>query len=285
VQDMMDHPGQERSFVADHLVAVVSNHIIYRFHRNGACVIHYSARALQSFNLGYMGFIQSAKLTAGTHYTTHRYYIPKTLPFTQDDIAYDFRAGVDYRERPPSPLIFSADRGNVEDPANLPERFIQLLGHEEDGRIVHDVGYALGYSLVHGMTVPEQRAANAGRALMLYKSAKTYPTAVDGKIGNPIPAGAEFECIAWRQYFFPGAQESATCLYWHEEAGDIIVYADYHRPVERDTLALPAEWAGRSVSVVEKTPSVTLHTGGTVPAEGVAVSVAGDYGYIVLRVQ
>lgn len=285
VQDLLEHPGQERSFVAEHLAAVVSNHIVYCFQPNGACVISHRAQALQSFNLGYMGFIQSAKLACRPPYTSHLYYIPKTMPFTQDGTLWDFRAGADYRAAPQSPLIFAADKGNIQDPANLPDRFIQLLGHEENGRVVHDVGFALGYSLAHGITVPERRAANAGRALMLYTSAKSYPTAVDGKMGNPIAAGTEFSCVAYRQYFWPGAQPGATCFYWHEEEGEVFVYADFHRAVEREILALPQEWAGRKLSVVEQTPSVSLHAGDTMPQQGVAITVTGDYGYVVLRVE
>ncbi len=284
VQDMMDHPGEERSFVGDDLEGVVRNEIVYRFHPNGACVISYNAEALQDFNIGYMGFIQSGKLTPGSEYFTHEYFIPKALPFTQDDIVYDFRAGRDYLTPPSSPLMFTAANANVEDPQNLPERFIQILGHEEDGQVVRDVGYALGYSLVNGMTVPAERAANAGRALMLYTSSKTYPTAVDSAFGNPIPAGTEFECIAYRQYFYPREQGNATWVYWHEEDGAIVAYADYHKSVAEETLALPAEWAGRSFTVVEKSPSVTLHAEGTVPAEGLAVSVEGDYGSLVLLI-
>lgn len=284
VRDMMEHPGEERSFVGDHLEAVVSNSIIYRFHPNGACVIDYHALALQEFNLGYMGFVQSAKLTAGTNYTAHEYFIPKTVPFTQDDIAYDFRSGQDYRAAPPSALYFSVDKQNVEDPGSLPERFIQMLGHEENGRVAHDIGYALGYSLVTGMTVPETRAADCGRALFLYTSAKSYPAAVDTKIGNPIRAGTEFFCRAYRCYFNPGAQPNASFAYWYRDGDSIILCADYHRPVDRDVLSLPAECLGRAVSVIERTQSVTLLTGDTVPDGGVAVSVDGEYGSVVLKV-
>ncbi len=285
VRDMTDHPGEERSFIADHLEAVVSNSISYRFHPNGACVIDSHAHTLQEFNLGYMGFIQSARLTAGTNYTTHEYFIPKTLPFTQDDIAYDFRSGQDYRTAPPSALNFSVDKLNVEHPGNLPERFIQMLGHEENGRVVHDVGYALGYSLVTGITVPETHAANCGRALFLYTSAKSYPAAVDAQMGNPIPVGTEFHCRAYRCYFYPPAHPNATFAYWYRDGEDIILCADYHRAVGRDVLSLPAECVGRAVEVVEKTPSVELLTGDMVPDGGVAVSVNGEYGSVVLRVR
>ncbi len=284
LQDIIDHPGVERSFVADHLAGVVSNRIIYRFEPGGANVIYYTARALQDFDIGYMGFIQSARLTRGD-FATHRYYIPKTVPFTQDGIALDFRAGQDYTTPPRSPLIFSAAKQNVADPANLPERFIQLLGRTAGDQTVEEVGYALGYSLIYGLTQPAERAKNANQALMLYVSAKSYPTAVDAKRGRPIPAGTQFECVAYRQYFRPAAHQNATCLYWHRENTDTVVYADYHQSVERDTLVLPPELTGKSLTIVEKTPSLTVHTTGAVPAGGVVVSVSDGYGYVVLRVR
>jgi len=282
--DAVSHPGVERDPIASHLQGVIRNRITYRFHPNGANVIHYHAEALQEFRLGYMGFIQSARLYKGA-YDTHEYYIPKTQPFTQDGAAYDFRAMQDYSERPPSPLRFRAADNNIEAPGNLPDRFIQFLGRRRDGATVREVGYALGYSLIHGLTVPETRAANAGSAIMLYTSAKSYPVAVDGKMGPVIPAGTRFHCVAYRHYFRPGLHGKATCLYWHESGDDVVVYADYHRAVDRDVLKLPAALTGKGIAVVEKTPSLTLHTAGALPAAGLAVSVAGDYGYVVLRLK
>ena len=284
VQDFLDHPGEARSFTADHLAGVIRNHITYRFHPNGANVVHTKSTALQEFRIGYMGFIQSAKLYTGK-YDTHEYYIPKTLPFTQDDTAYDFRAIQDYRPGPKSPLLFRESRKNIEDPRNLPERFIQFLGRKDGDKTVREVGYALGYSLINGITQPAVRANNAASSLMLYTSTKTYPTAVDSKMGPIIPAGTEFDCVAYRHYFRPAAQPNATCLYWHKEGDDTVVYADYHKAVDRDVLKLPAELAGKKISVVEKTRSLTLHTTETVPASGVVVSVKGDYGYVVFKAE
>lgn len=284
LQDVVDHPGEERDFVATHLAGVVRNRIRYRIHANGATVIDYHANALQEFRMGYMGFIQSAKLYTGTH-DTHEYYIPKTVPFTQDDIAYDFEALQDYRSRLPSPLRFDAQHKAVRDPAHLPDRFIQLLGRKVDGRIVREVAYALGYSLIHGMTRPEERSKNANSAAMLYTSSKSYPVAVNSKMGRVIPAGTEFHCIAYRQYSCPASHPTATCVYWHPEGPDIVLYAHYHQPVDRDVLRLPAHLTGKTLAIVEKTPSVTLHTTGTVPADGVVLSVTGKHGYIVFRMR
>ena len=174
---------------------------------------------------------------------------------------------------------------NVEDAENLPDRFIQFLGRNKDGKTVREVGYALGYSLIHGLTQPAQRAQHANSAIMLYTSSKSYPVAIDSKTRAIVPVGTPFYCIAYRQYFCPAAQQHATCFYLHQESDDTVVYADYHQSVERDVLRLPAELTGRSITVIEKTPSVTLHSTGTVPPGGAAVSVAGDYGYIVFKVR
>ena len=230
------------------------------------------------------GFIQSAKLYRG-HYGTHEYYIPKTLPFTQDGIRHDFRSIQDYGLRPPSPLRFSAANRNIEDATNLPDRFIQFLGRRHNGKTERLVGYAIGYSLIHGLSIPAERARHASSAIMLYTTSKSYPVAINSKMGPIIPAGTEFHCVAYRQYFRPAARGSATCLYWHPEAGDVVVYADYHHGVDHDVLKLPAEWAGKRMTVVEKTPSVTLHTRTTVPRDGVVVSVAGTNGHVVLKLR
>ncbi|MDP6502373.1 MAG: hypothetical protein QF886_02105 [Planctomycetota bacterium] len=61
-------------------------------------------------------------------------------------------------------------------------------------------------------------------------------------------------------------------------------HADYHEAVDRDVLNLPAKLAGKKISLVGKTPSLTLHSPETVPADGVVLSVNGDYGYVVFKV-
>jgi len=257
---------------------------VYRFLPNGANVIHHTAEARQDFNLGYMGFIQSATLARPAPITVHDYYIPKTLPFRQDGRDWDFRARQDYIGGPPTPLYFSAKNKNVEDPDNLPDRFIHLLGRKEGDRKVYDVGFALGYSMVHGMTVPGRRSAATDAALMLYSSAKSYPMAVDSKRGL-IQAGTTFDCVAYRQYFWPGAFPNATCCYWHPEGDQTVVYIGYHQPVSRDVLKLPAEFTGRKIRIIERTPSLTLHDDQQVPADGLRVTVQGDHGALVLALQ
>jgi len=281
--DIISHPGQERNFADEHLDAVVNNKITYRFFPNGANVIYYNAKALQEFKLGYMGFIQSSKLYQGK-YQTHEYYIPKTVAFTKDNINYNFQGIQDFSFRLPSPLDFNEKVKNISDPENLPERFIQFLGNKDGDKTIREVGYALGYSLIHGITVPSVRARNTSNAITIYTTSKSYPNAINSKMGPLIPAGTEFYCIAYRHYFNPPQAGNATSVYWQQHENDTVVYADYHKSVDKDVIKLPGEFTGKKLEVVEKTPSITVHTSATVPEKGVEVSVVDRYGYAVFKI-
>ena len=291
LEDIISHPGQERSFVAEHLDAVLSDNTIYRFFPNGACVVYQRARALQDFTIQLFLGVMTAQLTRNDcGYQTHEYYIPKTLPFTLDKVNYDFSriqdfAGVqDSSRRLTSNLFFSAEDKNVTDPQNPPDRFIQFLGNKEGDRTGREVGFALGYSMIHGMSVPSKRVKNTNRFLWIASTSKTYPATADSKMGN-VAKGTDFYFVGYRQYFNPRLSGKATCLYWNKQEEDTVVYADYHKSVEKDTIKLPAELAGKKFEVIEKTPSLVLHAENTVPANGdLEVSVADNHGYLVLRV-
>ncbi len=282
LEDIRAHPGQARDWTAPHLEGVIANRIVYRFYPGGATVVRHVSRALQEFQMGYMGFVQSAKLHQG-QFETHEYYIPKTRPFTLAGIAYDFQAIQDYSQKLPQSLHFGAAYGNLADTNDPPGRFIQLLGARAGGGTIRKFGYALGYSPVNGLTRRGERARHAETAINLYTTSKSYPHAVDRQFGLVVPAGTEFDCTAYRQYFDPAAFPGATCVYWHPDGGAIMLYIDYHRAAERDVLRLPDSLTGKRLEIIEKTPSLTLHTGGTVPADGLAVSVSEAGGSLAVR--
>ena len=276
------NPGKEIDYVAPGLAAVVNNRITYRFLPQGACVVKHHSTALRDFQLSYMGFIQSAPLKRGD-FDTHEYFVPKTLPFKVGDQQFDFKAIQDFSFPLKNGCEFMAAKNNLEDPANPPDRFIQFLGNTEGGKTARKIGYALGYSLVKGITRPEIRAKNAKMPLWIWKTSKTYPHALDDGMGKEVKAGTEFECTAYRQYFDPSANTNATCVYGHRQGDDYILYAHYHRPVEKDTLVVPPSLVGRKFEVIEKTPSVTIFSGDEVPKAGISISVSSEYGHIVLK--
>ena len=124
--------------------------------------------------------------------------------------------------------------------------------------------------------------ANASEAGWLNTNIKTYPTAMDSKMGV-ISAGMEFNCVGSRDYFSPRDDPDASCVYWHPEGDDILVYADYHQKLDSTLVKLPPEFTGRKIAIVEQTPSINLQTKDIVPSAGIALSVAENYGYIVLK--
>ena len=271
-------PGQKVDFVAAERDTVVNNRIVYQFQPAGACVIHHRATALRDFDLGYMGFIQSSPLQAGEA-SRLQACIPKTLPFSAGGKNYDFRDLQDLTKAPTEPLLFSIERGNVADAANLPDRFIQILHAGE-----RKAGFAMGYSILHGQTKPAVRAANTGSPLFIFTSRKTYPAAIDRK-AEPIKAGEEFECLAYQQNFDPSSHPDASFVYGNKQNGDYILCAEYHRTLERTGLLFPREFWGETFEVLEKSDSIEIRSVGNVPAEGVKLAVRGVRGSVALRVR
>ena len=63
-----------------------------------------------------------------------------------------------------------------------------------------------------------------------------------------------------------------------------MVYFEAHKVLENKSIKLPKEFAGKTLSVIEKTPSVSLLSGDKIPADGVKINITQPYGYIVLKV-
>ncbi|MHC4871833.1 MAG: hypothetical protein ACYTFY_08305 [Planctomycetota bacterium] len=275
---VIKNAGKKIDPVDPEIDSVVNNKITYQFQPYGACVIDYKARVDRDFDLSYMGFIQTAMLALGK-YEFHDYYIPKTKKFEQEKRVFDYKNIEDYRKRRDFGLFFMADGEMVEDKNNLPERFIQLLGNGN----VRDVGYAAGYSLFAGITRPEIRSKNCKRALFLWKSQKTYPSAIDSKLGR-IKKGQDFHCIAYRQYFQPDRlSKNATSSYINKQDGSYVLYADYHKDVKDEAIKLPEILKGKKFSIIEKTDSCEVLSESVTKDGEIKVSVTDGYGYCVLK--
>lgn len=273
------NPGKEVNFTSEKLASILSDNITYRLGPMGSCIIEYRSKANSNFNLDHMGFIQSGPLNKSM-FDNYTYYVPKSLPFEKNNVKYDFRAGQDFMPPVPVSLFFNASEKNVENPLNLPARYIQIAGKKENDKITSKVGYAIGYSPLSGVSALGERAKNTENALCIYKSSKSYPYAIDKKIGQ-IPAGKEFHCVAYRQYFDPSVYPNANSVYYHQEGDSYIVYIDYQKEVAKDTIKLPGYLVGKKISVIEA--SIDLSLPETVPAEGLTMSINKPYAYIVLK--
>ncbi len=272
-------PGIAHDFIAPELPGLLNVRSVYRYQDNGACVVAVKNTVLHDmagYNcLGVMlcwsGEIAQKKKT--------EFYIPKLKPLraagkeTAPDLACDFSAI--YTMPDAMPVSYHIAKSDCLDPEDPPDRFIRLAG--DQGR---EIGVALGYSLFDGVTAKSRKTADRGSIYYLYHTKKMYPFCLEMK---NCRQGDEREVLAYRQYFDPQREPDATAFYFHRQRNSDVVYLDFHKSLNEKRIALPDYMAGKQIAVLERTPSVTLHTKGIVPADGVSLSVAGDYGYIVLK--
>ena len=262
---------------------MISNRIIYCLQPYGACTIEHHAIVRRACRINLWALTQAMVLSGGDfsghdHYLPpaferHDYYIPKTRPFMKGGRQYDFSRMEDYRK---AALPIKFDATMARDTDSLPDRFLQLLGDKTRYRI----GFACGYSPLVGLTRPEERARRCRYPVELSAAKKTSPHVLDDMEAAP---GTELHGLAYRQYFNPAAFTNATAVYWHRQGKAHVVYIDYHRPVEGDVVRLPENLVGRTITVVEKAPGLKLLSGLQVPEGGMEISVTGDCGYVVMK--
>lgn len=281
--EVIKNPGRRADFTGAQLDGVIRNRIVYRISPNAAVVISHHATALQPFDLEFMGFIQQALIQKPANSSeVVRYYIPKAERFEQDGTVYDFRLIQDFEQEPKSPLYFNGE--DSPEHRVLPDRFVQFLGASDSEKHRNRMGFALGYSLTNGLTAMSNPAWKRKTAGFIHTSAKTYPFALDQTLPNPIPAGTTFDCVAYRQYFNPDLQDTATCVFWHTEGDKSIAYIDYHQTTKDDVVRLPQSLVGRKFKVLEKTDAITIGQGSTIPPEGLKLSCNSNHGYLVLEI-
>jgi len=274
--------GKKVNRVDKSLAAMIYNRITYRFLPLGTCLIKHYAKANRKFKLGYMGFTQGMVM-GGRTMEYRGEYIPKTIPFERQGKKYNFTEIEDITARKGYRFYFMSSRNNIKDPNDLPDRFIQLLDNNKGGKKNPEIGYAIGYSRLEGMTKPEIRSKNTSYAFRFIAHRKSYPIAISNKM---IEKDTEFNAVAYRQYFDARRFKNATSVYWHKQGDDYyVLYADYHKNVKGDIIKLPTEFTGKKVSIIEKTPSITLESGDTIPSEGIKLSVKNNYGFIGLKIK
>ena len=273
VERIKNEPGKTHDFAAQDLPAIFNLHAIYSFQPAAACVIKakYTVKhvigglTVHGLTFGWSKFFESAK--------NQEFYIPKVKPLTIDGVCYDFAAI--YKMPDIWKIDYHFTKSDCINPDDPPDRFIRIVGNER-----REYGIALGCSLFAGTTAKENKAVDRPCPYFLWPTKKMYP--LFAHIPKPGP-GASKELILYRQYFDPNREPDATAFYYHKQEHTPVVYLDFHKPLQNKTIKLPGEFAGKSISVLEKTPSLTLHTSQTVPSSGIRLSVDGSYGYLVLK--
>ena len=262
------------------LGSLVTYSNLYRFEARGANVLyrkavyHTKLKGVSSMNLmyGWLGRIAKKK--------NQYFYIPKMKPLKlkgmkKDDPVLDCDFSARYLMPEKMNLSVNFTKKDALDPEDLPDRFVRVTGDDQP-----ELGIVLGYSLINGCTAKANKGANRDAFYYFWYTKKMYPYAYQL---SGIEPGTAMESVCYKQYFNPQLEPDATDLFWHREGNSWLVYMDFHKELKDKLIRLPAHLAGKKITVVEKTPSLTLHAKDTVPAGGIRLDVAGKHGYLVLK--
>lgn len=237
----------------------------YVFDKDGGCTIYASITAYKSIPF------QDWMVTQSTIMTTPNvtYYVPKTIPFTQSSIAYDFTKPQSIVAPTASNLNFDAAKNEVG--ANPVDRLIQLSGN---------VGYAIGYLPVLD-AAPEKRLINASSKYIQVRnsSLKVYPSLLDSD-KTTLEAGDNYAAIAYRKYFKNSATRLAKYVVRSKLAD--FLYLDWQTSLT-DIVELDDDLIGRDFTVHEKSSNVTLLSAFATNNIAVKIDNSKSYGYLVLR--
>lgn len=279
VEMFKNKPGIEHDFLAPELPAMLNVRNVFRYQARGACVVYIKNTVLcdmAGYNcLGVMmcwsGAIAQKSRT--------EFYIPKLRPLKaagrDGTQAFDCDFSSIYAMPDKMPVHYNIVKKDCLDPEDPPDRFIRLVGNER-----REIGAALGYSLFEGVTAKSLKAKDRETVYHLWSTKKMYPYCINV---THCRKGDTREILAYRQYFDPQREPDATSFYFHKQKDSDVIYLDFHKSLTKKTIVLPDYMAGKKLSVLEKTPSVVLHTGQNVPRAGISLSVSGGYGYLVLK--
>lgn len=282
VDTIKKNPGRAIDFLDKRLALLFSVNTLLRYQGYGACTVDVTVRAENDFGgLNCLGVMFGWGGGSIAQKQAEEFYIPKlkpitTPPYGPEKTSYVCDFSAIYRMPNPMCVHYNIARSDCLNPEDMPDRFIRLVGNDR-----RELGIAIGYSLFEGGTAKELKGADRPVVYHLWSTKKMYPYCYRWTNARK---GEHRRVLAYRQYFDPQREPEATAFYFHRQVSSDVVYLDFHKSVENKAIRLPRCYAGKQVTVLEKTASVELHFGKTIPADGViALSVRDGYGYVVLK--
>lgn len=275
---IMDSDPKLRDYASLPAIMTIKNRFIYQ--QNGAvvndrtCTFHVSFPNVSLMDQMFCwggGKIAPAKL--------EEFYIPKTKPLKMINLKdlsnpYEF----DFAKVAVMPekmfVSYTLSKKDVSDQENLPDRYIRLTGNGK-----REYGIAIGTSLFAGHTANANKGRDRDSLYYFYTSKKMYPYSYILKNNKP---GISLRTISYKQYFNPALDPDLTAFYHHRQENSHVVYVDCHKSLKNKTVQLPASLRGKKITVLEKTPSVTLHTEGKL-SDGKLLFDVKDQGCFVLK--
>ncbi len=225
---VLNNPGRQVDLIDPSIpgAAEITNH--YTFTADGTMYIAQKIRILEKTALRQYGLLQTQIIYTHGRSPFREYWIPKTRPFEQDGRRFDFACGVDSTQKLPR-IIFSG--AMLADPANLPDRFIQIAGVNDPrrGGRVRETGLVIGYSLFNGSSIPAiRRDAAVNQPVWINVTQKSYPYVIYSQGGIIMEAGTVIEASGYRKLFDPSRfGPNAPASYTIEENGKTLLYLHF----------------------------------------------------------
>jgi hypothetical protein len=248
--------------------------ITYTYKR-GCCTINSKFTPKKDILLNYVGFTQSYASEIPASGTLNMY-----IPKTKVNNGHDFKSIKNITSWSTS-LEFT--KAYWEDSNNPPDRFMQFA-KDSGGNKYSNFGFMIGYAPI-GIGNPSVRKNLIDSAIEVSASKKMYSKGISKNnntyVGDIVPKNSTFEMTCFRTISRYALDNSATNISWYYVGNDIYLMLDYHCDVIK-TLALPKDFVGKNIEVVEKTSTFTIFDT-VVSDDGINIATTGGYAYAVLK--
>ena len=271
LEKLKNSPGKYISPVSPELPGAINCRFttVFRPHcsRTVECELTFLQDFPESVHFGMMQFFTEIK------FALRERLMPGMKKITVDGMEIDLGTGFRFPEDFRTYRYFTKE--DVIDPHRLPDRSIDFFGNQQ-----REIGVVLGYSLTRGITARGNESQRAERILLLPKTRKNYPFALER---DEVRRGEKFLISGYQHYFSP--DPSGVSCYHLEQNDGYFIYIDFVRECETFSVVLPAETAGRQFIFLEHDPSVFLNlSDGRIPEDGVLVFSASGRGSMVLQI-
>lgn len=245
----------------------------YQFDMEGGCFVSHEVVAMKTATIRELMLMQGGVMLDNDG--SPRRYIPKVLPVTHEGTAYDFA------------MIDDADTSGWTTPLDFTPARCVATGLLADRIITltDNYGFAMGYMPELSADPSVRRTLCARTALTLSHGAaagKGYLYAVSSDAITSMALGDSYAIKGYRVLF--KLDPARTALYCVRTDGVYdYIYADWHNTTKIDRLPIPQDFVGRPFTVVEALNADPLSQALNAKL-AVAVTTAGAYGYLILRV-
>jgi hypothetical protein len=142
------------------------------------------------------------------------------------------------------------------DANNPPNRFIQYVTSSTGTKLC---GYALGYNLDLGVTVPATRKT-IFNAYNIYTSLKQYPYAINYWPAQTVNSNTVYDVVAFRAPINYAVNPIPLCSTWYTVKGTDYALIDL-AGAYNGNITFPSELTGKKITIVEQQGTIAVKSG------------------------